>query len=258
MAASGGMFLGSLDITVNVALPDITRSFSTDLQTVQWIIIFYVGSTTGLQLALGSAADVYGLKRFYIIGLATYTLAVLLIGLAPWLSMVFGLRVLQAVGNGLIMASAPALVTALFPREERGRALGLMAGIATLGMVTGALAGGALVDSFGWRAIFIGRAPLGVLAVLLALLSLRERRSSGPQAFDFRGAGALLVGLASFILFLTLGGRVGWATPLVLLLVMISAISLVAFVYIERTASHPVLALGLLKHRVLSPAVIAS
>ena len=258
VAASAGMFLGSLDISVNVALPDITRSFGTDLQTVQWIIIFYVGSTTGLQLGLGSAADVYGLKRLYIIGLGTYTLAVLLIGVVPLLSMVFGLRVLQAVGNGLIMASAPALVTSVFPREERGRALGLMAGIATLGMVTGALAGGALVDSFGWRAIFIGRAPLGVLVVLLAFLSLRERRTSGPRTFDFRGAGALFVGLASFILFLTLGSRIGWAAPLVLLLVLISATSLVALVYVQRTASRPVLQLGLLKHRVLSPAVIAS
>ena len=95
------MFLGSLDIAVNVALPNITSSFGTDLQTVQWMIIFYVGSTTGLQLGLGSAADMYGLKRFYIIGLTTYTVAVLLIGVAPLLPIVFGLRVLQAVGNGL-------------------------------------------------------------------------------------------------------------------------------------------------------------
>ena len=117
VAASTGLFLGSLDITVNVALPDITDSFGTDVQTIQWIIIFYVGSTTGLQLSLGSAADIYGLKRFFIIGIGTYTLAVLLIGFAPVLSLVFGLRVLQAVGNGLMLASAPALVTAAFPSE---------------------------------------------------------------------------------------------------------------------------------------------
>ena len=258
VAASAGMFLGSLDITVNVALPDITRSFGTDLQTVQWIIIFYVGSMAGLQLGLGSAVDLYGLKRFYIIGLATYTLAVLLIGIAPLFSMVFGLRVLQAVGNGLILASAPALVTRIFPREERGRGLGLMAGIATLGMVTGALGGGVLIDAFGWRAIFIFRVPLGVLAVLLAFLSLREQRASGARAFDFRGAVALFVGLASFVLFLTLGGRDGWATPLVLLLLLISAMSLIAFVYMQRTVSRPVLELRLFKHRVLSPVVIAS
>ena len=75
IAASAGMFLGTLDITVNVALPNITNSFGTDVHTVQWVIIFYVGSTTSLQLGLGGAADLYGLKRFYLIGLATYTVA---------------------------------------------------------------------------------------------------------------------------------------------------------------------------------------
>src|SRR5918999_4974984 len=89
IAASMGMFLTSLDITVNVALPDITRRLGTDSQTVQWIIVFYVGSSTGLQLSLGNAADRYGLKRFYLLGLGIYALAVLLIGLAPILSMVF-------------------------------------------------------------------------------------------------------------------------------------------------------------------------
>ncbi|MCI0841875.1 MAG: MFS transporter, partial [Chloroflexi bacterium] len=164
VAASFGLFLASLDITVNVALPDITSDLGTDIRTIQWIIVFYVGSTAGLQLSIGSAADIYGLKRFYLIGLCTYTVAVFLIGLAPTLSLVFGLRVLQAVGNGMLLASVPALVTSMFPREERGRGLGLMSGIATLGLITGALAGGVLVDAFGWRAIFLARVPLGLAA----------------------------------------------------------------------------------------------
>ena len=240
IAASMGMFLGSLDMTVNVALPDITKSLSTDAQTVQWIIIFYVGSSTGLQLSLGNAADRYGLKRFYIFGLGIYTLAVLLIGMAPWLSMVFALRVLQAVGNGLIMVSAPALVTSIFPLRERGRALGLMTGIATLGMVTGALGGGVLVDAFGWRAIFLGRVPLGVLIVLLAIVSLREVAQHNPQAYDFRGAVTLFVGLVSFILFLTLGSLNGWTALYVVFLLLLSGLALIAFVHVEKRASQPV------------------
>jgi MFS family permease len=107
IAASLGMFLSSLDMTVNVALPDITRSLGIDAQTVQWIIICYVGSSAGLQRSLGNAADRYGLKRFHLIGPGIYALAVLLIGLAPRLSMVPALRVLQVVGSGLIMVSAP-------------------------------------------------------------------------------------------------------------------------------------------------------
>lgn len=259
VAASAGLFLGTLDITVNVALPEITRSFDTDVETVQWIIIFYVGSTTGLQLSLGSAADIYGLKRFYILGLIVYTLAVLLISLAPTLGVVFGFRVLQAVGNGLILASAPALVTRAFPPKERGRALGLMSGLATLGMITGSLGGGVLVDSFGWRSIFIARVPLAAVAIALAFVALRERPSDGLRPpFDLRGGVALFSGLASLILFLTLGGRIGWASPVVIPLAALSAASLGAFAYIERLVPRPVLQLGLLKHRVLPFAVLSA
>ncbi len=258
IAASMGMFLCSLDMTVNVALPDITKSFGTDAQTVQWVIIFYVGSSTGLQLSLGNAADRYGLKRFYFIGVGVYTLAVLLIGLSPWLSIVFAFRVLQAVGNGLISVSAPALVASIFPAEERGKALGMMTGLTTLGMVAGAWGGGMLVDAFGWRAIFLGRAPLGVLIMFAALAALREVAQRNPQAYDVRGAIALFVGLVSCILFLTLGGRNGWATPQVILLLLLSALALIGFAYVERTAPQPMFDLSLLTHRVIAPLVLAA
>jgi EmrB/QacA subfamily drug resistance transporter len=258
VAASLGMFLTALDITVNVALPDITRRLGTDSHTIQWIIIFYVGSSTGLQLGLGNAADRYGLKRFYLIGLGVYTLAVLLIGMAPVLSMVFALRVLQAVGNGLIMVAVPALVTKIFPVTTRGRALGIMTGIATLGMVTGALGGGVLVDNFGWRAIFLGRVPLCLLTALLAVKVLRESSHRVQQAYDLWGATTLFIGLVSFIFFLTLGGRNGWTTPYVLLLLLLSGLAWLAFVYVERTVSQPVFDLSLLKHRVLAPVVLAA
>ena len=258
IAASMGMFLTSLDITVNVALPDITRSLGTDSQTVQWIIICYVGSSTGLQLSLGNAADIYGLKRFYLLGLGVYTLAVCLIGLAPFLSLVLALRALQAVGNGLIMVAAPALVTSMVPPETRGRALGLMTGIGALGTVTGALGGGVLVDAFGWRAIFLGRAPLCLLTVLLSLPSLREVAQAKPSAYDLRGAATLFIALVSFILFLTLGGRQGWTLSHVLALLGLAALAGAAFIVIERQAPQPVFDLTLFRHRVLVPVVAAA
>ena len=259
VAAAIGIFLTALDVTVNVALPNITEDLNTDLETVQWIIIFYVGGTTGMQLGLGAAADIYGLKRFFVFGLFTYMLAVFLIGVAPGLGFVLGLRVLQAVGNGLILAAAPAIVTGLFPAGSRGRALGMMAGLGTLGMITGSLGGGVLVDAFGWRAIFLGRLPLCALGIAFALVAVREVKNPGPaQSYDLRGAVTLFIGMASFILFVTLAGRDGWSRPYVLGLVALSVAAMFVFTRIERRAERPILDLALLKHRVLAPALTAA
>ena len=252
------MFLTSLDLAVNVALPDITADLGTDLRTVQWIIVLYVGSSTSLQLGLGSAADVYGLRRFYIIGLAAYALAVLLIGLAPTLPVVLALRVTQAVGNGLLVASAPALITAIFPSEERGRALGLMSAISTLGMISATLGGGFLVDTFGWRMIFLARVPLTLITILLALLILTESRPQERPRFDLRGAALAAAGLACLVLFLTLGGRIGWLSPAVILLGIGSAAALTILVRLERGVAHPILDPRMLTHPLLVPVITAS
>ena len=259
VAAASGVFLTALDITVNVALPDITNSFGTDAVTIQWIIIFYVGSSTGMQLGLGGAADAFGLKRMFLVGLVSYTAAVLAIGLSDSLALVFSLRVFQAVGNGLLIALGPAIVTSLFPPEFRGRALGIMAALGTLGMITGSLGGGALVDAFGWRAIFLSRVPLCLLAIAFTVAFLRVPRSPGSRSgFDLLGAITLFVSVGSLILLLSLGGRNGWTEFYVPVLAVVSACGFAVFVVVERRAPSPILQLSLLKHRVLAPALVVS
>lgn len=271
------MFLAALDITVNVALPDITASFGTDAVTIQWIIIFYVGASTALQLGLGGAADVFGLKRMFIIGLVVYTVAVVAIGMAQSLALVFALRVLQAFGNGLLMALAPAIVTRLFPSEFRGRALGIMAALGTFGMMTGSLGGGLLVDELGWRAIFLGRLPicLAAIAFSAALLRLPPNPSDPPNpaaapehagraagrpraAFDVWGAATLFVAVAALILALALGGRSGWTQPYVPALGAVAALAFVAFVAIERRVERPALDLSIFRNRALAAAFAVS
>ncbi len=271
------MFLAALDITVNVALPDITASFGTDAVTIQWIIIFYVGASTALQLGLGGAADAFGLKRMFVIGLVVYTVAVVAIGMAQSLALVFALRVLQAFGNGLLMALAPAIVTRLFPSEFRGRALGIMAALGTFGMMTGSLGGGLLVDELGWRAIFLGRLPICLAAIAFSAALLRlppspfdvanapdatgdARRPPGrPRAaFDVWGAATLFVAVAALILALSLGGRGGWTQPHVPALGAVAALAFVAFVAIERRVERPALDLSIFRNRALAAAFAVS
>ncbi len=250
-AASLGLFLGSLDITVNVALPEMASSFEADQKTVQWIIIFYVGTTTSLQLTLGNAADTYGLKRFYISGLIIYTVAVTLIAFAPNISSLFIFRMVQALGNGLILASTPALVTVIFPSKDRGKAMGFMTCIATLGLIAGALMGGVLVDLYGWRSIFMMRVPIGIAILIFALHSTQQiPLQSKKSRFDFAGAFILTAGLASLILFLSLGGRMGWASLPNILLCFTSVGLLIWLVLRQKILSKHTIKPNLLKDRI--------
>ena len=157
--ASSGMFLASLDFSVNVGLPDIARSLDANDTAIYQIITVYLGATATVQLILGRIADVYGLKLIYIVGLLAYGIAVLLIGIAATLDSVIMIRILQAMGNAVFLALSPAIVTASAPDAYRGQALGWMTAIGMSGMILGSLGAGFVIDHYGWRWIFqIGRA----------------------------------------------------------------------------------------------------
>ena len=259
ITASLGMFLGALDITVNVALPIMTRDLGTDLQTIQWVIVLYVGLATALQLGMGPAADRFGVRRFYLLGIGIYGLAVLLIGLVPDLAWLLGLRLLQAVGFALLLATGPALVALLVPRAERGAAFGLMVGMGTLGGIAGSLIGGLLVDEWGWRAAFVLRVPVCILALVLGLALLPRdapvvEKLAGEEpgpGFDVYGAIYQGIAVGAFVIGLTLLGRDGWSDPVVLSVSALCALAVVLFIRNERRVAKPLIELSLLKNPLL-------
>ena len=109
-AVGVGLFAGALDNTVNVALPTIAQSFDSDLASVSWIIVVFMTTSTSLSVGMGSAGDLFGLKRVFIFGLAVYAIAMILMGFAPNLPVLVGLRVLQGIGTSAAGVTGPALV----------------------------------------------------------------------------------------------------------------------------------------------------
>ena len=175
VAAALGIFLTALDVTVNVALPNITEDLNTDLETVQWIIIFYVGGTTGMQLGLGGAVDMYGLKRFFVVGLLAYMLAVFLIGVAPGFGYVLGLRVFQAVGNGLMWPSVMSLVSVAAGERFQGAVQGAVGSVGSVASIVGLVVGGMIYGRLEGQVFLLSALLIAAVFVMSFRLAFSAR-----------------------------------------------------------------------------------
>jgi MFS family permease len=150
---------------VNVALPTMRDAFATSFDAVQWVVLSYFLTMATATLPLSRLGDVVGRKRIYIFGLATFTVASVLCGLAPSIEVLIACRVLQAVGGTMMVALASSILVGAFPQAERGKALGLVWAAVSIGIVIGPVLGGILIALVDWRAIFLVNAPLGIVGV---------------------------------------------------------------------------------------------
>jgi EmrB/QacA subfamily drug resistance transporter len=209
----------------------------------------YLLTTAVLLIPVGRLADEYGRVRFYLLGIAVFTLGSLLAALSMNGAWLIGSRIVQGAGSALMFATAAAIVTAVFPPNERGRALGINVMAVYLGLSLGPPLGGFLVDSLGWRSIFLINLPIGLIAILwgLVLLPKSERLENAPRV-DYAGAALLGVFLISLLVPLTFATEWGWAAPATLGLLLLSVAALVSFVVVERRVKAPILDLDLLVH----------
>lgn len=253
-----GTFVVSLDTTVNVALPAMTAALRAPIPTLQWIIIAYVLTNTSLVLGFGRLADMVGRRRVWTAGLFALAAALLGCGLAQHIGQLIVARGFQAVGASMVVASGAALVTAVFPSGQRGRALGLLAMGASAGQASGPLLGGALVSAFGWQAVFLGRVPVALAAGILSIALLP--RIDGPrrrERFDLGGAALLAGAMVAFLLALNRGPAWGWSGGRTLGLFALAAVLLAAFVRHEHRYTPPVIDLRLFRSARFSTANVS-
>ena len=245
-----GAFMGPLDGSiVSVALPVMSPDLHLSFAASMWVQAAYLLATAVLLIPLGRLADQHGRVRFYLIGVAVFTAGSLLAALSvngAWLILS---RVIQGGGAALMIATSAAIVTAVFPPRERGRALGINVMAVYIGLSIGPPLGGILADTLGWRSIFLINLPIGlvVLAWGWMMLPRGERAQDAPRV-DFAGAALLGAFLISLLVPLIFASEWGWAAPLTLTLLALAAVSLVGFVVVERRVDAPVLDLDLLVH----------
>jgi MFS family permease len=191
IAATGAAII-SLDSVVNVAFPAIAAAFAEPPERMRWVIICYVLVYALTSFAGGAAADRLGHARVFAAGLALSAMAFAFAALTPTFAALLAARVLQGFGGGLVYGTAPAIVTLAAPPAARGRQLGFLNAAIALGFTVGPIVAGVLIERFGWRAVFVFRAPLAALALAWALVSLPTWRA--PAATRLVAAADVLRG----------------------------------------------------------------
>lgn len=214
LAVAVGTFMATLDASsVNVALPSIARDFGLSIAQVSWVSLAYYLAITSLLLTAGRLADRGHRATHYWGGMLLFALGSLLCALAPSFPLLVAARALEALGASSVMANSPALLVSAFPAEQRGRALGTVTLISTLGSSLGPTVGGLLTNSWGWHSIFWVNVPVGVLGAIAAMRVLARVPQVRAAAGRFDRVGAALSMVALGVLVLALrseGVQASW------------------------------------------------
>lgn len=254
MAAVGAsLFLSTIDESiVNVALPTLVRELSTTFPVVQWVVLVYLLTQTTLMLGVGCLGDMIGKKIIFVTGFVVFTIGSVLCGFAPSIFWLIAFRVLQAIGAAMALALGFAITTEAFPPSERGKAMGVISTVVSVGIVLGPTLGGLIIEAFSWRWIFFVNLPIGIIGTVIALRYIPPSAPEGRQRFDYGGAVSLFVSLLSLLLALTLGQQFGFANPLILLLFVTWLLFLIIFIVIEWRINQPMVELGLFKDSIFT------
>lgn len=227
-------FMGS---AINIALPTMGNELYLNTITLGWVSTSYLLAAAIFLLPFGRLADAYGRKRFFLAGIIIFSLGAVLTAFSVNQVMLIGSRVINGIGGAMIYATAIAILTSAFPKEERGKVLGINVASVYLGLSVGPTAGGLLTAYWGWQSIFIAAAILGIIMLPIAMRKLEnDNKHSHSFDFDYKGTFLYAVGLAlvvyGFPEIATLNGAILLGLGIVLLIV---------FFRVESKLSQPLL-----------------
>ena len=254
------LFIVGLDSTiVNVALPDIGRTFHAPVSGLQWTIDAYTLVLAALLMLSGSTADRLGRRRVFQIGLGLFTIGSLLCSLAPGLGWLVAFRMLQAVGGSMLNPVAMSIITNTFTKpSERARAIGVWGGVFGLSMAMGPVVGGALVDSVGWRGVFWVNIPVGIAAILFTALFVPESKAARARRPDPIGQVLIIAMLGSLTYGIIEGPSYGWDSARILAFFAVTVIAVIAFLLYEPRREEPLVDLRFFRSLPFSGATLTA
>lgn len=250
-----GTILGSsmvfIDGTVvNVALPALQSHLNATAIDVQWVVESYALFLAALLLLGGSLGDHFGRKRIYAIGIVLFAIASVWCGLAPNVTQLIIARAVQGMGGALLVPGSLAIISATFPEEVRGPAIGTWSGATAMTTALGPVIGGWLIEHVSWRAVFFLNVPLALAVLAIVFLFVPESRDEEESGkIDLTGAALATLGLGAAVFGLIESSRLGFANPFVIAALAGGVVTLAVFILVEARKRHPMMPLSLFRSR---------
>jgi EmrB/QacA subfamily drug resistance transporter len=233
---------------VNVALPALQRNLNATAVDVQWVVESYALFLAALLLLGGSLGDHFGRRRIYAIGVGMFALASVWCGLAPSVNQLIAARAVQGIGGAMLVPGSLAIISASFPEEERGQAIGTWSGSTAITTAMGPVIGGWLIEHVSWRAVFFLNLPLALIVVLLVVRCVPESRNEEEsRKLDFLGATLATLSLGAIVYGLIESSRLGWQSPIVIAALLAGMAIFGAFILVEARVRHPMMPLSLFR-----------
>ena len=243
------LFMMNLDVTiVNIALPSIMDNLGASLADVEWVVNIYILVFAVSLITMGRFGDIFGRKRFFIIGLILFTLASLACGLAGNIQTLIVARAFQAFGGAAMMPATLSILNVAFKDGGRGQAMGVWGAVSGAASALGPIIGGLLVDNLSWEYIFLVNIPFGIIAIIAGIIIITE--STDPKAIrhiDWLGVGSATAGLFGLTFALIEGQTYGWSSPVILGAFGLCLIGIGLFVYIEKRSRFALIELSLFR-----------
>lgn len=257
---AAGVFMSTLDSSmINIALPSIMAEFQSPLRDTEWVVLIYLLTITASLLIWGNLSDTLGRQKIYPLGLVVFAASSLACAYAPTLACLIGARFFQALGAGMMMSTGPAIIKENFPAAQLGRSLGLISIAVSLGLMSGPVLGGFLLELFSWRALFWVTVPLGLFfAVLGKQVIPPADHFRAPSPFSRASAVSWGLLLTFFSLAITYASSPVWSSTIFLGLMVLSLLAFFAFSWSEQRAATPLLPLALLRQRYFYSALICA
>jgi EmrB/QacA subfamily drug resistance transporter len=250
--------LAALDQTVvATALPQIVTDLHGFAQ-LSWVITAYLVAATVTVPLYGKLSDIYGRRRMFVVAISVFLLGSALCGAAQDMGQLVAFRAVQGIGAGGLLPLAQAAIADLFSPRERGRYQGYIASMWATAAVAGPLLGGTLTDAASWRWIFFVNLPLGAVALVVVLRTMRPPVHITPHRIDYAGAAILSFAITALLLACTWGGTTyAWSSPQVLVTGLGSLVLIALFVWVEQRVEEPLLPLSLFRMRIFAVSTMA-